>query len=53
LARSLSNEGQPDVGSIEVYLSRLTDLLWLLSRLLESPPGVDPQRGEWWSGTRG
>jgi cob(I)alamin adenosyltransferase len=46
LAKNLPNQGQPDVSSIEVYLSRLTDLLWLLSQLLESRPGVNPQTGK-------
>lgn len=41
LATALVNEGQLTNPAILAYLNRLSDLLWLLARLLESRQGVD------------
>ena len=41
LVRRLAGEGEPGITFIAVYLNRLTELLWLLSRLLESRHGVN------------
>ena len=41
LATALTNEGQLTNPAILAYLNRLSDLLWLLGRLLETRQGVD------------
>jgi cob(I)alamin adenosyltransferase len=41
LVRRLTREGELGITFIAVYLNRLTELLWLLSRLLESRHGVN------------
>jgi cob(I)alamin adenosyltransferase len=41
-AKSLVNKSAAATPLIPVYLNRLTDLLWLLSRLLESRYGTSP-----------
>jgi cob(I)alamin adenosyltransferase len=41
LVRRLTGEGELGITFIAVYLNRLAELLWLLSRLLESRHGVN------------